>query len=442
MSLNKPHKRFYRIAASAAAAWVCVLWMLASCSAPETPTPPVPPRETATPSASPGPAFTPTFTPSPTPLPSPTPSDFLVAILNRRLSRAEIADAIRREGTVVVGGFNYAARDAMVQQFQAYVKREFGVDVTLNYVSEPNSSTFLEQLDAARRANQPAPYDVIAVEPEIFEQVQQRGESEAMTTSDFVAAPRIDPVLRREPYAIAFQSAATVAPIFHGDAIGAWFHDWQDLADRRLNRRITLPKSDTPEAGAFLIGVAGSLGKDYRNPQQMSEAIDFVCTRIVPNALETTNDFSEMQQLLREDRIDAAVTWNLLARLEGLSGADGTQDMTFRPMASGQPALNGYAWIPKGAPHPVLAQMFIGWRLNEAGQFPSEAWGISNAAWGEYHEGLLGSAYEQSIPEWVRANYFQFYPTLEQVETLYKPVDWAYYREHQGEWMGKYGKCL
>src|SRR5207237_2865256 len=126
----------------------------------------------------------------------------------------------------------------------------------------------------------------------------------------------------------------------------------------------------------------------------------------------TTNNFSEMQQPLRENRVDAVVTWNLLARLEGLSDADGTQDITFRPMASGQPALNGYVWIPRGAPHPVLAQMFIGWRLNEAGQFPVASWGISKPAWGEYHEGLLGDAYAQGIPEWLRPNYFQLYPSV------------------------------
>jgi spermidine/putrescine-binding protein len=359
------------------------------------------------------------------------------------MTRPEIAQAIRGEGTVIVGGWNYAARDALVKQFQGWVKREYDIDVQLQYIAEAAPATYLQNLDAARKADRAAPYDVIAVEENYFLDAQRGDAAEKMLPSDLLSnALRVEAAPLHDPYAVPFQSSATIAPIFHNDAVGAWFHDWKDLADARLKRRITLPEAGDVIAGAFLIGVAGSLSKDYENPQQMSEAIDFVCTQIYPNALKTTSNFSEMQELLRGERIDVAVAWNLLARLEGFSGADGTQDIVFHPMSSGQPAINGYAWIPKGAPHPVLAQLFINWRLSDQGQLPGDAWDISKAAWGEYHEGLLGASYEAAIPEWTKENYFQVYPSVADMKNLYTPIDWAYYAAHEAEWMEQYRKCV
>lgn len=430
MNLAKTFSR-----ASPLALLICgsILVFLAACRSVETPTPvvPPPPRATATPVA------------SPTPAPSPTPSDFFVSILNRRLTRPEIVEAIRSEGAVTVGGWNYAARDAVAKQFQEWGKREYGMDIQVQYIAEASPATYLQNIDAARKANNAAPYDVIAVEESYFLEARQSDAAEKMLPSDLLSnVSRVEAAGLHDPYAVPFQSSATVAPIFHNDAIGGWFHDWKDLADPRLRRRITLPKAGDVVAGAFLVGVAGSLGKDYKNSQQMSEAIDFVCTQIYPNALKATNNFSEMQELLRGDRIDAAVTWNLLARLERFSGADGTQDIVFRPMSSGQPAMNGYAWIPKGAPHPVLAQLFINWRLSDDGQLPGDGWDISETAWGDYHEGLLGVSYEAAIPVWAKENYFQVYPTVADMKNLYRPVDWEYYAAHEGEWMEQYGKCV
>ncbi len=365
-----------------------------------------------------------------------------MAILNRRLTRAELADVLRREGTLTVAGWNYAARDAMVKQFQAWVQNEFGVDVTLEYVAEETPATFLQKVYAAQQAQQPAPYDVVALDENIFTDARQHNAAEKILPSDLLDnAARIETVPLHEPYALPFQAAATIAPIFHNDAVGAWFHDWSDLADARLKGRITIPQAEGVEAGAFLIGVAYSQNQDYKNPDQMRAAIDFVCKQIVPNAFKATNDFAEMQQLLREKKIDVAVAWNMLARLEGLSGADWTDDIMFRPLKSGQPALNGYAWIPKGAPHPALAQLWVNWRLSDAGQFPNAAWDISKQAWGEYQEGLLGESYVRAIPQWLQENYFKVYPTVNDLKALYRPLDWNYYAEHEAEWLTQYKEC-
>jgi len=411
------------------------LILLVACGGGETPTPSVPPR----PSARPSPIISPT--PS-RPPPTPTPTDLFVSILNRRMTRADIANEIQKEGWVTVAGWNYEASDAIVEQFEAWVKKLYGVDVTLNYLGAPSPDEYLTKLYAAREAGNPAPYDVVAVEESYYADAKRHDAVEEIYPSDIMPDwARVEAFLRHDPYAVAFQSTSTPGATIHADAVGDWFHDWKDLADPRLQLRITLPKAGDLLAGGFLIGVAGSLDKDYKNPDEMREAIDFICTSIAPNVYKFTSDYSEMQELLRQNRIDVAIWWNLLARFEGLSGADGTQDVVFRPMRSGQAAINGYVWIPKGAPHPVLAQLFIEWRLSDEGQLPSEAWGLHNLAWTEYHEGLLGDSYEAAIPQWIRGDYFKYYPRPSDVAQLYKAVDWDYYAAHEGEWMGEYSKC-
>lgn len=411
-----------------------VLLILAGCGGGGTPTPVVPPPPTATPTPIP---------PTRTPQPSPTPNDFFVSILNRRLTRPEIVDTIRGEGTVMVGGFNYTASDALKKQFEAWIQKEYGVDITLQYSTEASPGTYLEQVFAAQQGNTPMPYDVIAVEENYLVDALAKNAVAEMLPSDLLSnAAEVVIKPDHSPYAVPFQATATVAPIFHNDSVGAWFHDWRDLADARLRRRIVLPRAEGKVAGLFLIGLAGSLGMDYKNPAQMRETIEFVCTEIQPNVLRYTNNFSEIQELLRENQVDAAVTWNLLARLERYSGADGTGDIVFMPMTSGQPAINGYAWIPQGAAHPVLAQLFIQWRLSDAAQLPGAAWNISNVAWGEYHEGVLQTTNGIEIPDAVRGPYEAVYPSPDEIKQYYRAVDWTYYATHEAEWLEQYGKCV
>jgi spermidine/putrescine-binding protein len=427
--------------------FLCVCGMvlfLTACAGAETPTPPgpLPPRSTSTPPRSPTTIQTPTSFPTPTPLPSPTPLDFFVSILNRRLTRAELLDAIRAEGQLTVAGWNYAAKDKLVEQFKAWVQDQYGIDVKLQYIADASPAQYLQNIYAAKASGSPAPYDVVAVE-EIYladalknEVVQEILDSELLSN-----VPRIESVPLYEPFAVPFQAAATVGPVFHNQAVGDWLRDWKNLSDPRLNRRLTLPKPGSTAATVFLLGMANALGKDYTVSDDMRETIEYVCRQIHPNVLLYTDDFSEMQELLRENRIDAAVTWNLLARLEGLANEDTTQDLMFRPMAPGQPALNGYAWIPNNAAHPVLAQLFIRWRLTDDAQLPGESWGLTPIEWGEYHEGLLGESYRAAIPEWIAHRYEQLYPSPAQISGSYYAIDWNVVADHQAEWMSQYAAC-
>ena len=74
-----------------------------------------------------------------------------------------------------------------------------------------------------------------------------------------------------------------------------------------------------------------------------------------------------MQQLFESGAIDAFSFWNAIARLEYFGGH---KDAALLVPSTIYPA-NGYLWIPKNAPHPVLAQVFINWRLSPDVQFPN-----------------------------------------------------------------------
>ena len=96
-------------------------------------------------------------------------------------------------------------------------------------------------------------------------------------------------------------------------------------------------------------------------------------------------------------------------------------------------AANGYLFIPKGVAHPVLAQVFVNWRLSPEVQFPN-AWPIDHGPWAELSEGFLGPDYQSLVPDWFAADYANYYPSLEQIENQFKPIDWDAYNASAAEW--------
>jgi spermidine/putrescine-binding protein len=206
-----------------------------------------------------------------------------------------------------------------------------------------------------------------------------------------------------------------------------------DLADPGLRGKVTLPKPGDITAGGFFLGLAAELGKDYKDAAQMKEVVDWAATNIFPNVLKFTPDSAEMQQLLQSGAADAVTFWNSLARLEYFGG---NTDAALLVPEAVYP-VNGYLWIPKGAQHPVLAQIFINWRLSKEVQFPN-AWPIDHGPWSELSEGFLGPDYVDQVPDWFAADYFNYFPTLDQIETNFKTVDWDAYNAASKEWQDYY----
>ncbi|HXV98442.1 MAG TPA: extracellular solute-binding protein, partial [Anaerolineae bacterium] len=348
----------------------------------------------------------------------------LVSILNQEMTKAEIAEAIRSEGNVVVGNWTYTANDALVQQFQQYVLDTYGVEVTLDYQATQQPNTYLTALYAAQQAGNPSPYDVLAIEENYWADALKQGAVADFLPSGLVPNQAlVSQKFQRVPTAIAFQATAFPAIVYSKSRAGE-VTKIADLADPRFKGRVTLPLPGDITAGGFLVTVATEMGKDYKDPQQMVEVVDWVVDNIGPNVLKYTTDSSEMQQLLRSGAVDAVGFWNSLARLEYLNGND---DAALLIPPTGVYPANGYLWIPKGAPHPVLAQIFINWRLNPEVQFPND-WGIEPGPWAELQEGFLGPSYsEELIPDWIKDNYFEFYPTSQQIDELFLPLDWEAY---------------
>ena len=178
------------------------------------------------------------------------------------------------------------------------------------------------------------------------------------------------------------------------------------------------------------------MGKDYKDPAQMKEVVDWMAANIAPNVLKYTSDSSEMQQLLRSGAAYAVTFWNSLARLEYFSGKNNDAKLL---LPSAIYPVNGYLWIPRGAPHPVLAQIFINWRLGPDVQFPNK-WPIDHGPWSELSEGFLGPDYVSQVPDWFTKDYFSYFPTLDQIKTQFKTVDWDAYNKGVKQWMDYYAQ--
>ncbi|MCK6626895.1 MAG: extracellular solute-binding protein [Anaerolineae bacterium] len=363
----------------------------------------------------------------------------MVSILNKEMTKAEIAEAIAAEGSVVVGNWTYTANDELVNQFQQYVKATYGVDVTLTYEGSQSPSVYLTNLYAAQKAGSAAPYDVLAIEENYWaDAMKQDAVAEFLPSGLVPNQALVSQKFQRVPTAIAFQATAFPAIVYSKSRAGE-ITKIADLADPRFKGRITLPLPGDITAGGFLVTVATELGKDYKDPQQMVETVDWVVDNIGPNVLKYTTDSAEMQQLLRSGAVDAVGFWNSLARLEYLGGND---DAALLIPPTGVYPANGYLWIPKGAPHPVLAQIFINWRLSPEVQFPNN-WGIENGPWAELQEGFLGPGYgEDLIPAWIKDNYYEFYPTSQQIDELFLPLDWEAYNAGFDTWMNHYAERL
>jgi hypothetical protein len=82
----------------------------------------------------------------------------------------------------------------------------------------------------------------------------------------------------------------------------------------------------------------------------------------------------------------------------------------------------------EGRQHPVLAQIFMNWRLAPDVQFPN-AWPIDHGKWSELSEGFLGPQYVSLVPDWFKADYNTYYPTLDQIQSSFKSIDWKAYND-------------
>jgi hypothetical protein len=345
-----------------------------------------------------------------------------VAIVNKDMTPDEVKAAVKAEGAVTVANWTYAATDELVKQFQDYVKKTYDADIKLTYVGTQSPSEYITKLAAAKQGNNPAPYDVVAVEENYWYDADQQGLVDSVFPSGLI--PNASLVLdgfKHDPESIAFQSTAYPGVVYNKTK-ASFVKSLMDLANPQLKGKVTIPAAGDITAGGFLLGVAAELGKDYKDPAQMKEVVDWVVAHVLPNVAQVTTDQPTLQQLFESGQADVVTFWNSLARLEYLGGHT---DAALLVPKTIYPA-NGYEWVPKGAAHPVLAQIFMNWRLAPDVQFPN-AWPIDHGKWSELSEGFLGPSYVSLVPDWFKADYNTYYPTLDQIQSSFKSIDWKAY---------------
>ncbi len=361
-----------------------------------------------------------------------------VSIVNKDMTPDDVKAAVAKEGSIVVANWTYTANDELVKQFKAYVKTTYGADIQFTYEGSQAPSVYLTNLYAAQKGGNPSPYDVMAIEENYWSEAMANNAVDSYLPSGLV--PNQSLVIdqfQHVPTSIAFKSTAFPAVVYEKSKAPN-LKKLMDLADPSLKGKVTLPLPGDITAGGFFMGLASELGKDYKDPAQMKEVVDWAVTHIGPNVLKYTSDSSEMQQLLRSGGANAVTFWNSLARLEFFSGKN--NDATLLLPAAIYP-VNGYLWIPKGAAHPVLAQIFINWRLSPEVQFPNK-WAIDHGPWSELSEGFLGPSYVSQVPDWFTKDYFSYFPTFDQIKTQFKSVDWDTYNKGQKQWQDYYAQKI
>jgi spermidine/putrescine-binding protein len=374
---------------------------------------------------------------------------FKVSILNQQMSKDEVAAGLKKEGEVNVANWTYTANDAIVGRFQDVIKADWGVDIKCNYLPSQSPSVYLTNLYTANKAGNPAPYDLMAIEEPYYVEAKGNGVTQDIFPSDLMKNwEPVDKRFKREMQAVGFQGTAFPVVVHTTD----WLKEWKDLADPRLKGKITIPEVGDITNGGHLIGMAWSLGKDYKQPDDMKAVVDFIVKEVKPNVIKVTTDSAEMQRLLRSGAAQACCFWNSLARLEQLSGEAGTDKTVYTLPSTGVPVINGYMWIPKAAPHPLLAQLFLNWRISTDGMIPGDKWpsapGAGPMNWqqnqgpfSEIFEGVLYADQEKGVPPWFADSYKKFYPAFSDYDKL-KAVDWDYYAANEKDWQDAESKAL
>jgi spermidine/putrescine-binding protein len=356
-------------------------------------------------------------------------------LVQQGMTKDQIAAAIKAEGSLVVGNWTYSANAELEKQFKAYVKTTYGVDINFTYEGSQQPHDYLVKIFAAQKAGNPSPYDVAAIEENYWAEAKANNAVADYLPSDLIPNQKlVIDQFQHAPTAIAFQATAFPAVVYNKTK-APFQPKLMDLADPRLKGRITAPAYGDITAGGFFLGLASELGKDYKDPAQMKEVVDWFVANIAPNVVKYSTDQPTLQQLFETGAVDAFAFWNATARLEYLGGH--TEAALLQPSAIYP--VNGYMWIPKGAPHPVLAETFINWRLSPEVQFPN-AWPIDHGPWSELSEGYLGPSYTSLVPDWFKANYSTYYPSLDDIKSKFKSLDWDAYNAGQKEWQDYYAQ--
>jgi len=374
--------------------------------------------------------------------PTPVRELYFVPILNKWMTYDDIVNEIKKEGKIVVADWTYGGlvETYHVPAFKEYVKKKYGVEIEVTWIGTQEPETIISAVLMSLSAGTPPPYDVVAIEAPYFFRALKAG---ALEPAIYLGNPLMKNLeyvnsffLQHQPYGVIFQALDTAGLLVNTEKAG-WVKDYRDLADPRLKGHVLLPTPGTVHFANFLVNLAFAMGKDYKNPAEMREVIEFAATKIHPNTLRYTVSEAEIMELLERGEAWVVAWWWYLAPIEAVKG----YPITRVAQPQGSVFVPGIAWIPKNAQHPVLAQIFIDFLMSIdfwfALDFPQ--YRESKEDFLMLHQNLLNDTNFELLPDWIKPIYANIYPyPLDKMKEWYVIPDYSYIEAHTEEWSKLY----
>ena len=336
----------------------------------------------------------------------------------------EIKAAIAAEGGLVVGNWTYTANDELVKQFQKYVKATYGADIKLTYEGTQAPSEYLTKLAAAKAGGNPAPYDVIAVEENYWADAIDQG------LVDDVLPVGPDPEPEARPRHLQARPDVDRLPVdrLPGRRLqqgqGAAAQDAQGpRRPARSRARSRCRRPATSRRAASCSASPRELGKDYKDPDQMKEVVDWAVDEHRterPQVHDRPVRAAAAVRVGRGRRGDASGTaW------PGSSTSAATRTRRCSCPTTIYP-VNGYLWIPKGAAAPG-ARPDLHQLAARPGRPVPERLADRPRPVERAQRGLPWPGLREPGPRLVHKDYFTYFPTLDQIKTSFQTVDWKAY---------------
>jgi hypothetical protein len=372
-----------------------------------------------------------------------------IPILNKFMTYDEVVEEIKKEGKVSIANWTYwgLIDTYFTPSLKKYVKDIYGVDVEVEFLgTQAAKGGWVVAVESALAAGQPAPFDLMHLEVNFFEEAISKNLAEPFLPSPLVPwAQYVDSAFLRFPYGVQFQQHALANFTVNTKYVGDWFVDNRSLADPRLKDKLTIwPTSDNGLWGWWAV-VAEELGYDYQNPDDMKKTLEWIAANIHPNVVKYTDDEGELGDLLEKELAWVSAYWCCLG--EGYSitkpWLKGSQTL---PYFKGQSCnLYGVYWVPKKVEHPILAQIAADWEISAGLQMTDlNQWKLADdpkkgqELWAMALEGPLGEYYTHYVPDWVNQvgprGMYEIFPTIEQAKNFLK-LDWGYINSVVGDWI-------
>jgi spermidine/putrescine-binding protein len=372
-----------------------------------------------------------------------------IPILNKFMSKDEVAAEIASEGKVSIANWTYwgLIDSYFTPSLKKYIKDIYGVDVEVEFLgTQAAKGGWIVAVESALAAGQPVPFDLMHIEENFFAAAVSKGIAQPFLPSPLVPwAQYVDSFFLRLPYGVQFQQHSLCNFTVNTKYVGDWFKSYKDLADSRLKGKITLwPSSDNGLWGWWAI-MAQELGYDYHNPNDMKTTIKWIADNIHPNVLKYTDDEGELGQLLEGEMSWISAYWCCLAEGYAITKPELKGSQLLPGFTSTHANLPGVYWIPKQVQHPVLAQIAADWEISASLQMTDlNTWKFADdpkkaeQLWAMALEGPLGQDYLQYVPDWVQQlgpkGIFEIFPTIDQAKNFPR-LDWNYINGVVDDWI-------